>query len=192
MRQAEHLFNLAVEKSPGPATRYLFARGLLQLKREQYDAVRETAQTILKGALPPENPDRAEEKAAAYLRGLAFLSEKDPGKAVDEISRSVALSGYEYTNYHIGLAQAYLAAGRLEEALAAANKAAAALDPADPRLDLELDRIRARLLKARVEEAMGRSTQASADARSFLSAWNKADKGLPELAEARRLAEAGQ
>jgi tetratricopeptide (TPR) repeat protein len=104
----------------------------------------------------------------------------------------VALSGYEYTNYHIRLAQAYLGAGRLEEALAAANKAGAALDPADPRLDLELDRIRARLLKARVEEAMGRLPQASADARRFLSAWENADKALPELAEARRLAQVGQ
>jgi tetratricopeptide (TPR) repeat protein len=104
----------------------------------------------------------------------------------------VALSGYEYTNYHIRLAQAHLGAGRLEEALAAANKAGAALDPADPRLDLELDRIRARLLKARVEEAMGRLPQASADARRFLSAWENADKALPELAEARRLAQVGQ
>ena len=104
----------------------------------------------------------------------------------------MALSGYEYTNYHIRLAQAHLGAGRLEEALAAANKAGAALDPADPRLDLELDRIRARLLKARIYEAQGRLKQASDEARSFLSAWEKADRALPELAEARRLAQAGQ
>ena len=60
---------------------------------------------------------------------------------------------------------------------------------ADPRLDLMLDRARARLVLAQVLEAMGRPDKSSAQAREFLALWRGADGGLPEVAEAQRLAD---
>ena len=74
--RARILIGLAIERSPGVPTRYLFARGVLELREGRLDEVRRTAAKILEGALPPENPDRTEQKAAAYLRGRALLAER--------------------------------------------------------------------------------------------------------------------
>jgi tetratricopeptide (TPR) repeat protein len=186
--QARRLVALAVEKSPGVPTRYLFARGLLELRDGKPDEVRRTASAILEGALPPEDPDRTEEKAAAYLRGRALLDERKADAAVEELSRAVTLSGYEYGIYRLALADAYLAAGRLPEALAAATQSGAPLDPVEPRLDLELDRTRSLLTQAEARLALGRTEEARAAARAFLERWARADPNLPDLARARRLA----
>ncbi|HSN53099.1 MAG TPA: protein kinase [Candidatus Sulfomarinibacteraceae bacterium] len=188
IRSARRLIDRAIERSPGVPTRYLFARGLLELREGRLDAARATAAEIAGHALPADDPDRTEDKAAAYLRGTAALAEGDPAGAIDALSRAVALSGYDYAVYRLGLARAYLAAGRLPEAMAAARQAAAPGDPADPRLDLELDRVRAGLVLAEVERAMGRAPKAAAHAERFLAAWKEADPGLPEHAEAERLA----
>jgi tetratricopeptide (TPR) repeat protein len=186
--QARRLVALAIEKSPGVPTRYLFARGLLELRDGKLDEVRRTAAAILEGALPPEDPDRTEEKAAAYLRGRALLAEKKPEAAIEELSRAVTLSGYEYGIYRLALAEAYLAARRLPEALAAATQSGAPLDPVEPRLDLELDRNRSLLTQAEARKALGRTEESRDPARQFLKLWAAADPNLPDLARARRLA----
>ncbi len=187
LQNALTLIEKAEQMSPGVPTRYLFARGLLELRAGNLTKVRRTAAKILEGALPPENPSRTAEKAAAYLTGLAWLAEGDPARAIDDLSRAVALSGYEYAIYRVGLGRAYLAAGKLPEALAAARQSATPLNPADPRLDLELDRVRAGLLLAMVHAKLGQSEEATTGARSFLQSWSEADRELPDLAEARTL-----
>jgi tetratricopeptide (TPR) repeat protein len=188
LQAARPLIEKAVRQSPGVPTRYLFARGLLELREGKLANARSTAAKILEGALPPENPSRTAEKASAYLTGMAWLADGQFPRAIDDLSRAVTLSGYEYAIYRLGLARAYLAAGKLPEALAAARQSLAPLNPADPRLDLELDRARAGLLLAGVHARMGQSAEAVAGARSFLDLWAKADRGLPDLAEARTLA----
>jgi tetratricopeptide (TPR) repeat protein/predicted Ser/Thr protein kinase len=190
--QARRLIALAIERSPGVPTRYLYARGKLELKEQRFDDVRRTAAKILEGALPPEDPDRTEEKAAASLRGRALLAEGKAEAAVEELSLAVTLSGYEYGIYRLSLADAYLAAGRLPEALAAATQSAAPLDPVEARLDLELDRSRSLLTIAEVRKALGREAEAAAAARQFLELWARADAGLPDVAEARRIAAGGR
>jgi tetratricopeptide (TPR) repeat protein len=187
-RAARSLIERAIEQSPGVPTRYLMTRGFLELRLADLEAVRSTASELAEHALPPDNRDRTEDKAAAYLEGMALLAEGDTGRAVERLSLAVAAAGYEYSVYRVGLAQAFLAAGRLPEAMAAARQAVEGIDTADPRLDLLLDRARARLVLARVLEAMGRPDKAAAQASEFLALWRSADAGLPELAEARRLA----
>ena len=187
-RAARRLIDRAIDRSPGVPTRYLFARGLLELRQESLAAVRATADEIEGHALPTDDPDRTEDKAAAFLRGSALLLEGDAAAAIAMLSRAVALSGYDYAVYRLALARAYLAAGRLPEAMAAARQAATAGDPADPRLDLELDRVRAELVLAEVEQAMGRGPKAASYAESFLGAWRGADPGLADLDEARKIA----
>jgi hypothetical protein len=86
------------------------------------------------------------------------------------------------------MARGYLEAGSHTDALASARQAAASNTPSDPRLDLDLDRVRARLLEAQIDEAMGRRAEAAAAARQFLEAWSRADPGLSDVAQARRLA----
>ena len=186
--QASRLIDLAVERSPGPPRRYLFARGMLELRERRFDEVRKTAEKILETSAPREEPDRTEEKAAAYLLGAALLLEGRADAAIDELSKAVSLSGYEYAIYRRGLAEAYLAAGKLQEALSAARQAAEPLDPVDPRLDLELDRTRALLTVAGVQKAMGRDAEATVLARQFQQLWADADAGLADLDRARRLA----
>ncbi len=170
-----------------PTTRYLFARALLELREGRLDAVRTTAQEIADGQVP-EKRDRTEEKAAAYLEARVLLAEEDAEGAIREASRALALEGYEYAIYRLALARAYLTAERHPEALVASKQAATEREPLEPRLDLELDRERARLLQAEVQLALGRPADASRQAREFLDRWSGADGGLVETERARRLA----
>jgi tetratricopeptide (TPR) repeat protein len=186
-RTARRLIDRAIERSPGVPTRYLFARGVLELQRRDLGGVRKTAAAIAAGALPPEDPDRTEEKASAYLEGMAALADGRAQEAVERLSWAVAAGGYEYAIYRLGLARAFLAAGRLPEAMAAARQASEPGDPFDPRLDLELDRVRAKLMLAQVWEAMDRPDKAANQAREFLSDWRQADAGLRDLETAQKL-----
>src|SRR4029434_1883954 len=106
LREARALIDEGVKRSPKVPTRYLLARWLLELREKKPGEARETASQILKGALPPDNPDRTEDKAAALLSGLAWLQEGQAKRATEELSRSVALSGYEYSIYRLALARA--------------------------------------------------------------------------------------
>jgi tetratricopeptide (TPR) repeat protein len=190
---AEALARTAVERSPGAvATRYLHAAALVQLRQGRLAGARATADRMAEKALPPSDPDRTEERAAAHVRGLAWLEEGRPDRAREELARAVSLTGHEYASYRLSLARAYLAAGAHAEALASAKQAGAPLDPVTPRLDLELDRVRAHLVEAQVAAAMGRREDAAAAASRFLAAWSRPDAGLPEAAEARRLGGRGR
>ncbi len=190
--EASRLLALAVERAPGAPTRYLFARGLLELAEGRLEEVRKTAAKIMESALPRGDPDRTEEKASAYLTGMALLAERQSDAAVSDLSRAVSLSGYEYRIYRVGLANAYREGGKINEALAAAKQASAPLDPVDPRLDFELDRVRALLVLAESQKALGRPKEAAAEAAHFLELWRDADAGLPDLARARALAAEGR
>ena len=55
-RGARSLIDAAIVRSPGVPTRYLFVRGLLELREGAVTAVRTTAAKILEGALPEGNP----------------------------------------------------------------------------------------------------------------------------------------
>jgi len=187
-RTAARLIDRAVERSPAVPTRYLFARGLLELRQGRWDDVEATSAEIRGHALPVDDPDRTEDKASAYLLGAALLRRGETAEALTELSRSVALSGYDYAVYRLELARAYLASDRLPEAMAAARQAAAPGDPGDPRLDLEVDRIRAELVLAEVQQAMGRGPKAVSHAERFLAARQDADPGLPEVEKAKKIA----
>ena len=189
LEKAEELARASIDRAPSPViTRYLFALASVQLRQGRTGDARATAARMLEKAPPPSDPDRTEDKAAAYVTGLAALREGKLDEARREISRAVALSGYPYAIYRLGLAESYRASGALAEALANAMQARAPLDPQAPRLDLEVDRVRALLEEARVQAGMGRGGDASAAASRFLEAWARADPGLGEVAEAQRLA----
>ncbi len=155
--QARVLISQAIAESPssGFATRYLFAHGLLELRLAEYDQLRNMIAAIEALALPADDPDRTEDKAASYLRGMSALAQNDLETAVSALTVAVDLDGYEYSIYALGLAQLHLARGELEAALASSQQAMTASDPGDLRLDLELDRTRARLLNAEILAQMG-------------------------------------
>ena len=192
LEAAAALAGRAVDNLPAGAfpTRYLFARGLVEIAEGSIDAAQSTAEEIQAGALPPEHPDRTEDRAAAYLRGMALLADGDAAAAVSELEAAADLSvhDYPYRAYGLGLARALIAADELPRALEAAEQAATPADPADPRLWLELDRARARLVQAEILAAMGEPDRARDLATSFLEAWSGADSGPSDLGTARRLA----
>jgi tetratricopeptide (TPR) repeat protein len=191
---AARLMERAVARAPEmvPPTRYLCARGLLELRQRRVADARNTAAAILQNA-PSSGGDFARaEKAAAYLKGMAFLVEGKTDDAIAELSRAVTLEGGEYSIYRLGLARAYLAAKRLPEALAAAKQSAGPLDLVKPELELELDRVRAILVQAEVQLAMNRPAEAAASARRFMEIWSRADGGLPDRSLAERIIQAKQ
>jgi class 3 adenylate cyclase/tetratricopeptide (TPR) repeat protein/TolB-like protein len=191
--EAERLINLATSRSPGVPTRYLFARGTLMLMRGDAARARVVASEIRNLPVPGDNPQdaaivrEAVLKAATYLEGLADLYDGDAAKSVDGLRRAVALPGYQYSIYKLGLARALLAGGKPAEALKLARAAASERDPGDLRLDLELDRSRAILLEAEALERLRQPAGAKERAREFLRRWRGAAPGQQDRLRAEQL-----
>ncbi|HSD74944.1 MAG TPA: tetratricopeptide repeat protein [Steroidobacteraceae bacterium] len=196
--EADRLIDLATARSPGVPTRYLFARGMVMLMRNDVARARAVANEIRNLPVPSDNPQdaaivkEAALKAATYLEGLADLRAGDAAKSAEVLARAVALPGYQYSIYKLGLARALLATGQRTEALKLARAAASERDPGDLRLDLELDRSRAVLLEAEILAQLGQPAQATARARAFLRRWHGADPGQEDRLRAERLANTGR
>ncbi|MGH8496141.1 MAG: tetratricopeptide repeat protein [Gammaproteobacteria bacterium] len=184
---ARALIDRAIAASPGPPTRYLFARGLLELARDDLEAVQSTAAEILTHALPAEDPDRTEEKAAAYLSGMAFLGSNQIPAALESLQEAVEKEGYRYRIYKIGLAEALLVNGEQDGARRLLEDVSGDRNPIDPRLDLELDRQRALLLAARIAAQAGDASGAEQLAQRFLVQFAKADPEASGPAMAREI-----
>lgn len=168
----------AIALSPGVPTRYLFARGLLELRRKDVVAAAATARQIRGHALPPDNPDRTEDKAADYLLGRVALVEGRYREAVTRLEAALGREGYQYRLYELALAEAHLASGRVDEAIARLERIGTDIDPIDPRLDLELDRARARLTLAEAYLVEGETRKAAGLLESLSRQWSGADPGF--------------
>lgn len=153
-KKATLLIDQAIAESPGVATRYLFARGVLELRLDQLDQLQNTTAEIQALALPADDPDRTEDKAASYLLGMSSLQQGHLESAKTHLLSTTSKEGYTYTLYTIGLAQLYIATGELSKAAAAAERATTASDPGDLRLDLELDRAKAKVLRADIQDLL--------------------------------------
>lgn len=195
-KRATTLIDEAVTRAPGAPTRYLFARARLQLKQGDAAGARATVQRITQ--LPPSQDGAQEEvlvredanKAARFMSGIIDLATGDTVRAAATLESAVALPGYQYSNYKLGLARALLATGRFRDALAAARAAASERDINDIRLDLEIDRARAVLLEAEILDAMGDRSAARKRARAFLELWHASDPGQADRVRAEQLANA--
>jgi tetratricopeptide (TPR) repeat protein len=186
--RAAVLFDEAVAESAGPATRYLFARGMFELRSGDLDAVARTVAKIQRLAESADDPDRNEDKAASYLAGLIALQQNDLATAADRLQTTLDMQGYQYAVYELGMAESIRASGDLDEALAMATEAESARDPGDFRLDLELDRARAILLRAEILAEQGNVAGAQQQARRFIDLWQNAAQDLPDLSRANALA----
>jgi tetratricopeptide (TPR) repeat protein len=194
LERAHEFVQTAIENSPVVPTRYLFARAMIELAEKNFSAVLDTALEIERFALPADNPDRTEEKAAAYCRGLAALAQDDLATAQAAFAQAQKLEGYEYGLYAVGYAQAAMRTGRAEAALQIIASAATP-NPTDlqfnyeytVRFDLEKDRVRALLLSAEAELALGRPIEAAGLAQEFLERFNAANPDHPGVIRARLL-----
>ena len=101
----------AIEKATGKATRYRFARGLLQLKRGRLDQALDTAREIRALSTQSSDGKETESKAAAYLEGSVALARREYEKARERFEESVRLEGYAYALYDVGLAEALRSVG---------------------------------------------------------------------------------
>ena len=178
---ARSLIDLAISKAPpGPKTRYLLARGLLERREGRWEDLAATTVAILEDDHAQAQSDQTRDRAVAYLRGLAALDQGRLDEAVEMLEDAVTQRGYQYRVYRVDLARSYLAAGRLPEALTAAQQAIREVELNPPRLDLHADRVHARLIVAKVHAALGNPEAARASSLEFLERWATAD---PELAE---------
>lgn len=196
---AAELIDLAVERSPGTPTRYLFARGLMLLMRDDAAGAAAVAGKIR--GQKPATDDANEAKlaredavrAAMYLEGVVELDSGRASKAAEILRRVDALPGYQYALYKLGLARAVHALGDGAEALELARAAVAERGSGDirlddMRLDLELDRSRALLLEAEILAALGKQDLASDRAGVFLRRWRADEAGRPERVRAQLIA----
>jgi len=187
--KAEQLIRLAIERNEMSApTRYLFARGMLELALGDFDRVARTATEIRSHALPPEDPDRTEDRAATYLEGVALAARGDAMAAIHHLREALAFQGYDYAVYELELAAALEAADELDEALRVAELASQYRNPSEIRLDFELDRMRAVVLQARIHRRLGNEKKSQQLVAKFLASWSNADLPHPLHAEARGLA----
>lgn len=179
----------AIEKSPGVPTRYLFARGLLELAANDVTAVQATAEKIRTFALPPENPDRTEDQAAEYLLGRADLLQGNHAGAVQRLEAALEGAGYQYRLYEAALAEALLKHGETDAAIRRLESMLADSNPIDPRLDLELDRAMAKLSLARAYRQAGSAGKAEKLLRALEKQWADADSGFAAAASLAELLE---
>ena len=185
--QAAALIGQAIAESPLLPTRYLFARGMLELQLNELLQLQNTAAEIQALALPQDDPDRTEDKAASFLLGLAALEQHDLDTATDQLGAAVSNDGYEYAIYALGLAELHLAKTEFVEAATVAEQAMIAKDPGNLRLDLELDRARAMLLHAEILARMGSDAVAREQSLRFIERWQSASEHAPDLLRAREL-----
>ncbi|HEX5788564.1 MAG TPA: tetratricopeptide repeat protein [Woeseiaceae bacterium] len=186
VENARSRIDTAVASAPPPVTRYLFARGMLELRLQQYEALGITV-AALRSTIETAEADATKRKAADYLAGLAALTQGQTEAAGALLESAVDGDGYPYSIYELGLARHRAATGDLDAAIMLAAEAAAKRDPGDPRLDLELDRARAQVLLAELLAESGEPSRAAAEARRFVELWQAAPAGSPELVRARAL-----
>lgn len=177
--RAFRLVNESVEKSMRAPTRYLFARGRMEILRGDRDAAARTIAEIRSHALPSDDPDRTEDKAADYLQGLAHLQQGNFDTAIESIQRSIATEGYRYSIYELGLARALFEAGRAAEARTHAGRSRISRDAGNIRLDLERDRALAQQLEIRLARAAGDAAAADELIADYERRWGRA--GLDAL-----------
>ena len=187
--QAEALIDEAVNQAPTVATRYLFARGMLELRLERFEELDDTIAEIRTLAEAADDPDRSEDKAANYLAGLSALYQGDLDVAATQLQAAVDQEGYQYAIYKMGLAMLYRATGDLASASSLAATAASERDTGDLRLDLELDRARAELLYAEILAERGAYDDAREQAERFIDRWRAAAADLPDITRAKKLLE---
>lgn len=180
---ARELASAAIGLSPGVPTRYLFARGLVELDFNEFEKVVITAAEITTHALPPENPDRTEDKAAAYLTGMAWLKQGEMQQALVDLTRATELEGYSYRIYELGLARVLMKQDKPDTVLDLVQNAIRP-DSAKPRLDSEPERVRAILLKAEIHRSAGELAAAGSLAQQFLSRFNRAGPSHPAAMQA--------
>ena len=127
------------------------------------------------------------------MNGLLALELDDLTGAEKYLTAAIEGIGYRYAVYDFGLARLFWATGDLERARMMAESAVMGQDSGEYqssgelRLDLELDRVRARLLLAEILEELGMQADARAQAVEFLRWWKDAPPELPELVRARKI-----
>ena len=184
--QAVELAERAIGSSPGVPTRYLFTRGLIELARKDNEAALATAREMHQHALPEDNPDRTEEKAAQYLAGVALINLGRGSEAERELRGAIDLEGFEYLPYHLGLARLYLDMRRHQEALEMVDLALK-ISPGDPRFDLELDRSKAMLTRGQILFSAGRLSEAKVALERFLEMFRDAPPDHHDVRAAEKL-----
>jgi len=185
--RAQALFEESIRSAPPPVTRYLFARGMAELRLGHYDVVSSVVDDIIANAAAAESTNDDADGAANYLNGLSALLQDDLTAASTYLTTAASVIGFRYAIYELGLARLYREIGNLERARELAELAADYQDSRDLRLDLELDRSRALLLLAEILAEQGVPDQARVRAQTFLTKWQGAEAGLPEVIRAREL-----
>lgn len=183
---AKELAESAIGLSPGVPTRYLLARGLIELSLEDYAKVSATAAELISHALPADDPDRTEERAAAYLTGMAWLAQGDLTRAEADLRKATELDGYAYRIYELGLARLLMQKNQTAEALEMVQSAVRP-ENVETRIDLEPGRVMAILLSAEIQRQAGVSRVAAELATDFLTRFDKAPASHPASMLAREI-----
>ena len=176
IESAAAIIEEAIEKAPGQPIRYLFAKGILQLRAGQVERVAGTANEILQYALPEEDGNQRAEKAADYLNGLVLLAAGEAERAAQLMRRAVEAPGFEYAVYELGLARAYQQTGLVDQALELVDKASELRFEGNAvRTEFERERRLAQALRVEILAANGRTVEADVLRGEYVNAWGGAN-----------------
>jgi len=166
----------AIEKAPGQPIRYLFAKGIIQLRAGQVERVAGTANEILQYALPEEDGNERAEKAADYLNGLVLLAAGKTKQAAELMRQAVEAPGFNYAVYELGLARAHLEMGLLDQALEFVERATELRFEGNVvRTEFERERRLAQELRIEILADDGQRAEADALRSEYVNAWGGTD-----------------
>jgi tetratricopeptide (TPR) repeat protein len=185
--RARALIDESIEVAPVPATRYLFARGMMDMRLGNLDAADRVVAEIRSLAHHSADFDRNADKAGNYLAGLSALRRGESETAEKLLQAAVDQPGFQYAIYKNGLAALHREMGDLKLAAELAAQASSERDADDLRLDLELERARAQLLHAEILAQIDKPDDARDQAERFIMRWQTAAPDLPEVIRAKRL-----
>ncbi len=177
---------IAAAPQGGVPTRYLFVRGESELAAAEYQKLEVSVQAISSFALPPENPDRTEDKAANYLQGLAADQQGQLEGALGMLQSAVGEEGYEYAVYKRALG-IVIAKHDPQAAQTLFGEILVKPDAINPRLEFEYDRAMTRLSLAELHFALGETALARDLATQLLERWRNADPGFSGVGRARAI-----
>jgi creatinine amidohydrolase len=175
-------YRAALEIAPAPSGVSLEVEhliGTLEVARGRLTQAQPRLRRLEDAVLQPRFAAHA--RRLYHLAGEILLAQGRVEDAVLNLAPAIAI--FDHPLYRESLARVFAQAGRLAEAESEYRRL---IELTDARLDVPLHYVKAHYALGRLYEKMGRTAEAREMYRKFVGFWDRADRPLPAVAEARQ------